>query len=286
VKKPIAAVNAAFRWKRLSGASSIASPRVRCEEAVVELAVLPSTWCSILFKVRARLKSGKRRIKMSLTAADSSGSGADQVLADVWQLASMVEAQLAEALRTLTDSDLEGADVVIQADLEVNRLRYLIEERVTAELAPGLDEDRLHLLIAVLYIIADLERIGDHAEGIAKVALMLGRPPMRSLPASVLQLGVLVRAMLSAGVRVLRDRDVEGARLLVGDDDAIDRLYDDIYGEMIATMTAEPDTVVPCTYQLWATHNLERIADRVTNLCERTVYLGTGQIGDLNVSTY
>jgi phosphate transport system protein len=223
---------------------------------------------------------------MSLTAADSSGSGADQVLAEVWQLASKVEAQLAEALRTLADSDLEGADVVVQADLEVNRLRYLIEERVTAELAPGLDEDRLHLLIAVLYVIADLERIGDHAEGIAKVALMLGRPPMRSLPASVLQLGAMVRAMLSAGVRVLRERDVEGARLLVGDDDPIDRLYDDIYGEMIATMTAEPDTVVPCTYQLWATHNLERIADRVTNLCERTVYLGTGRIEDLNVSTY
>jgi phosphate transport system protein len=223
---------------------------------------------------------------MSLTAADSSGSGADQVLAEVWQLASKVEAQLAEALRTLADSDLEGADVVVQADLEVNRLRYLIEERVTAELAPGLDEERLHLLIAVLYVIADLERIGDHAEGIAKVALMLGRPPMRSLPASVLQLGAMVRAMLSAGVRVLRERDVEGARLLVGDDDPIDRLYDDIYGEMIATMTAEPDTVVPCTYQLWATHNLERIADRVTNLCERTVYLGTGRIEDLNVSTY
>ena len=109
---------------------------------------------------------------------------------------------------------------------------------------------------------------------------------MRSLPASVLQLGTMVRAMLSAGVRVLRERDVEGARLLVGDDDPIDRLYDDIYGEMIATMTAEPDTVVPCTYQLWATHNLERIADRVTNLCERTVYLGTGRIEDLNVSTY
>jgi phosphate transport system protein len=223
---------------------------------------------------------------MSLTTADSPGSGTDQVLADVWRLAARVEAQLAEALRTLADSDLEGADAVVQADLEVNRLRYLIEERVTAELAPGLDDDRLHLLIAVLYVIADLERIGDHAEGIAKVALMLGRPPMRSLPASVLQLGALVRTMLSAGVRVLRDRDVEGARLLVGDDDAIDRLYDDIYGEMIATMTAEPETVVPCTYQLWATHNLERIADRVTNLCERTVYLGTGRIEDLNVSTY
>ena len=109
---------------------------------------------------------------------------------------------------------------------------------------------------------------------------------MRALPASVLQLGVQVRAMLAGGVRVLRDRDVEAARLLVGEDDAVDRLYDDIYGEMIATMTAEPDTVVPCTYQLWATHNLERIADRVTNLCERTVYLGTGRIEDLNISSY
>ena len=223
---------------------------------------------------------------MSLTAADSTGSGADQVLADVWQLASMVEAQLAEALRTLTDSDLEGADVVIQADLEVNRLRYRIEERVTAELAPGLDEPQLHLLIAVLYVISDLERIGDHAVGIARVALMLGRPPMRPLPASILQLGSQVQAMLTAGVVVLRQRDVDGARRLVSEDDAIDRLYDDIYGEMIVTMTAQPDTVVPCTYQLWATHNLERIADRVTNLCERAVYLGTGRIEDLNVSTY
>lgn len=198
----------------------------------------------------------------------------------------MVEAQLARALRTLAVSDLEGADAVVRGDSEVNRRRYAVEDLVTAELSQGPGSERLRLLIAVLYVISDLERIGDHAEGIAKVALMLGRPPMRSLPASVLQLGFLVRAMLSAGVRVLRDRDVEGARLLVGDDDAIDRLYDDIYGEMIATMTAEPDTVVPCTYQLWATHNLERIADRVTNLCERTVYLGTGRIEDLNVSTY
>ena len=189
-------------------------------------------------------------------------------------------------LRTLADADLEGADAVVQADLEVNRLRYRIEERVTAELAPGLDEPQLHLLIAVLYVISDLERIGDHAEGIAKVALMLGRPPMRPLPASILQLGSQVQAMLSAGVAVLRDRDVEGARRLVGEDDAVDRLYDDIYGEMIVTMTAQPDTVVPCTYQLWATHNLERIADRVTNLCERTVYLATGRIEDLNISTY
>jgi phosphate transport system protein len=109
---------------------------------------------------------------------------------------------------------------------------------------------------------------------------------MRALPASIPHLGSQVRAMLASGVSVLRDRDVDAARSLVEEDDAVDRLYDDIYGELIATMTAQPDIVVPCTYQLWATHNLERIADRVTNLCERTVYLGTGRIEDLNISSY
>jgi phosphate transport system protein len=223
---------------------------------------------------------------MSLTSEDAPEAGTDQVLGEVWHLAGMVEGQVAESLRTLAESDLEGADVVVNADLEVNALRYRIEERVTAELGSGGGGERLRLLIAVLYVISDLERIGDHAEGIAKVALMLGRPPMRAMPASILHLGDQVRRMLSAGVAALRDRDVEGARRLVEDDDAVDRLYDDIYGELIATMTAEPDTIVPCTYQLWATHNLERIADRVTNLCERTVYLATGHIEDLNISTY
>ena len=223
---------------------------------------------------------------MSLTNDKVAGADRDPVSAGVWQLAGMVEGQLAKALRTLAISDLEGADLVVRADSEVNHKRYQVEDLVAAELAQGAGPERLRLLIAVLYVISDLERIGDHAEGIAKVALMLGRPPMRPLPASVLTMGERVRAMLSAGVRALRDRDVPAARTLVREDDAVDQLYDDIYGELLATMTAEPTAVVPCTYQLWATHNLERIADRVTNLCERTVYLMTGRIEDLNVSNY
>ena len=223
---------------------------------------------------------------MSLTNDKVAGADRDPVSAGVWQLAGMVEGQLAKALRTLAASDLEGADLVVRADSEVNHKRYQVEDLVAAELAQGAGPERLRLLIAVLYVISDLERIGDHAEGIAKVALMLGRPPMRPLPASILTMGERVRAMLSAGVRALRDRDVPAARTLVREDDAVDRLYDDIYGELLATMTAEPTAVVPCTYQLWATHNLERIADRVTNLCERTVYLMTGRIEDLNVSNY
>jgi phosphate transport system protein len=223
---------------------------------------------------------------VSLTTDQLRQAAADRVSDQLWALADRVEAQLAAALTALAAADLEGADAVVASDREVNRLRYRIEDLVSGELAGGAEPERLRLLIAVLYVISDLERIGDHAEGIAKVALMLGRPPMRALPRSIVDLGDRVRSMLDGGVRALRDRDVETARQLVQEDDAIDQLYDDIYGELIATMGAEADSVVPCTYQLWATHNLERIADRVTNLCERTVYLVTGRIEDLNVSKY
>ncbi len=224
---------------------------------------------------------------MSLTTDELRDSVSDPVSDALWELAQAVEAQLAEALLSLAGADLERADGVVVGDRAINRRRYEIEEKVSGELGGGsVGGERLRVLVAVLYVISDLERIGDHAEGLAKVALMLGRPPMRPLPPSIVELGERVKAMLAAGNTALRDRDVEAARRLVQEDDIIDQRYDDIYGELIATMTAQPESVVPCTYQLWATHNLERIADRVTNLCERTVYLVTGEIRDLNVSKY
>jgi phosphate transport system protein len=224
---------------------------------------------------------------VSLTTDELRATVSDPVSDALWELAQAVDAQLAQALLSLGEADLERADAVVAGDRAINRRRYEIEELVSRELGSGATGgERLRLLVAVLYVISDLERIGDHAEGIAKVALMLGRPPMRPLPLSIVELGERVRVMLAAGTVALRDRDVAAARRLVQEDDVIDRRYDDVYGELIATMTAEPESVVPCTYQLWATHNLERIADRVTNLCERTVYLVTGEIRDLNVSKY
>jgi phosphate transport system protein len=224
---------------------------------------------------------------VSLTADPPRAPDSDPVSDALWELSRAVEAQLNEALLSLGRADLERADGVVVGDRAINRRRYEIEEMVSGELGSGAaGGERLRLLVAVLYVISDLERIGDHAEGIAKVALMLGRPPMRALPLSIVDLGDRVTLMLAAGIQALRDRDVGAARRLVQEDDAVDQQYDDIYGELIATMTAEPESVVACTYQLWATHNLERIADRVTNLCERTVYLVTGEIQDLNVSKY
>jgi phosphate transport system protein len=135
-------------------------------------------------------------------------------------------------------------------------------------------------------VISDLERIGDHAEGIAKVALMLGNPATRSIPPALDQMGEAVTNMLERGLDAFARRDVGEARRICAEDDDVDARYESIYGQLIAAMTENADAVVPSTYLLWATHNLERIADRVTNICERTVYLTTGTVEELNVSNH
>ena len=215
------------------------------------------------------------------------GSTADSVAEQLGRLCTTVEDQLADALRALRDADLGLADAVVRRDADVNVLRYRIEDQITAELAQGgLETDRLRLLIGTLSVINDLERIGDHCEGIAKVALMLGAPQPVAVPAGIERLGEMVQSMLTRGGAAFVHGEDDTARALCAEDDAVDELYDTLYGEILTAMRVEPDSVVPRTYTLWAVHNLERIADRVTNICERTVYLVTGRVEELNVSNY
>lgn len=202
------------------------------------------------------------------------------------ELGRLVQAQLGASLRCLTASDMVLADDVVRKDQEVNNVRYQVEAKVEKEILLGADADRLRFLISTLSVINDLERMGDHAEGIAKVALMIGGSPARPVPSSLIQLGELVEPMLEAGLASFTTHDMDAARKICLEDDQVDELYDAVYGELFANMTADGSYVIPGTYLLWVAHNLERIADRVTNLCERTVYLATGKIEELNVSNY
>lgn len=188
------------------------------------------------------------------------------------------------SLASLRDHDLAAADTVVRHDSVINDERYSIEEAVTAEMGGALAQDRLRLLIAILYVITDLERMADHASGIAKVALMVGHdgPPV---PTSLIALGAKVKETLSAGLKAFIQGDVETARRLCAADDRIDDMYDAVYAEVLATMTENRVSIPVHTYLLWVAHNLERIADRVTNLAERTVYLVTGRVEEINAST-
>jgi phosphate transport system protein len=206
----------------------------------------------------------------------------DDVLLELGRLVGMA---LTDALIALDRHDLALADKVVRGDLEINRLRYQVEEQITAQLV-GSDAGDVRWMVAALYVISELERMGDHAEGIAKVTLMLGPNPSLSVPAVIGDMGSLTISMVERALAALHGRDVGAARAVCREDDEIDSMYDRAYQELISIMVSDHRHITEATYMIWITHNLERIADRATNICERVVYLVTGRVEELNVSKY
>jgi phosphate transport system protein len=206
----------------------------------------------------------------------------DDVLLDIGRL---VETALTDALSALVRHDMAMADRVVRGDAEINRRRYQVEEQITGRLS-GSEAAEARWMVAALYVIADLERMGDHAEGIAKVTLMLGPNPSLPLPAVIGEMGTLTVSMVDRTLAALDKRDVKAARALCREDDEVDSLYDRAYQELISTMVSDNRHIAEATYMIWVTHNLERIADRATNICERVIYLVSGRVEELNVSKY
>jgi len=218
-------------------------------------------------------------------------SGFDRQLTEIQEemllLATMVDNAIERSVRSLTERDLDLARQVIADDLRINRKRYEIEERCLELIAmqQPLASD-LRTIVSVLYIIVDLERMADHAEGIAKIALMLSDEPPLMPYIDIPRMAELARRMLIDSLETLKDRDAARARAVCNNDDEVDALYDKVYGELVMLMVNDPKTIERATHLTWVAHNLERIADRVTNICERVVYLVEGKIEELNVSTY
>ncbi len=208
------------------------------------------------------------------------------VLAGIRGLGDRVQTALADALSALGSRDLALADRVVRSDVEINRWRYDLESQASIRLAATTDPMEVRGLVAGLYVLADLERIADHAEGIAKVALMLGPSPIMAIPSVIVAMSRQVQDMVERTLNAFIREDAEAARLLCEEDDEIDALYDRAYGELLSAMAGDRNLVSEGTYLLWVTHNLERIADRATNICERVVFLVTGRVEELNVSKY
>jgi phosphate transport system protein len=202
-------------------------------------------------------------------------------------LADMVESAIERSIRALKERDVDLARQIIADDLQINQKRFETEEKCLELIATQqpLAVD-LRTIVAVLHMIVDLERMGDHAEGIAKIALMLGgEPPLKPYIDLPRMAEVAIR-MLRESMEAFKQRDAERARAIFGQDDEVDALYDQVYRELLTYMLADPRTIERATYLTWVAHNLERIADRVTNICERVVYLVTGKMEELDVSKY
>jgi phosphate transport system protein len=179
------------------------------------------------------------------------------------------------------------AQDVINDDQKINQQRFGIEEAclhlITTQQPIASD---LRTIAAVLNVITDLERMGDHAEGIAKISIIIGdEPPLKPL-VDIPRMEEMARSMLQRSMDAFMSRDASSAREIAAEDDAIDQLYDQIYRELLTFMMADPSTINRATHLLWVSHNLERIADRVTNICERVVFLTTGRMEEFNHPKY
>ena len=206
---------------------------------------------------------------------------------DLLGLGSLVEQAITKAVEALKERDLEASRQVIQGDDVIDQRRFQIEERCLELIATQQPiATDLRMLISVLYIAVELERMGDYAEGIGKISLMMGNePPLKPLidiPRMTEKCIDMLRRSLDALVR----RDVVMATQVCKDDDEVDGLYDQVYHELLMFMIQDPKTIQRATYLLWTAHNLERIADRATNIAERVIFLVTGQLTEINVSKY
>jgi phosphate transport system protein len=206
---------------------------------------------------------------------------------DLLVMGSMVEKALERSMEALKNRNLEMARQVIEDDAKINQKRFDIEEKCVELIATQQPmASDLRVIIAVLNIIVDLERIADHAEGNAKIAVMIGNePPLKPL-IDLPRMNQKTVDMLRRSLDAFCNRDAEAARSLCGEDDEVDNLYDQVFRELLTFMAEDSKTITRATRLIWVGHNLERSADRVTNICERVVYLVTGKMSEICVSKY
>ena len=206
---------------------------------------------------------------------------------DVLAMGSMVEKATSYSIEALKERDLDKAHEIIADDLKINNKRFNIEEKCVQLIATQQPmASDLRAIVSVLNIITEIERIGDHAEGIAKIVLMIGdEPPLKPL-IDIPSMAEKVNDMLHRSLDTLINRDADVAKQIVSEDDEVDNLYDQVFRELLTFMAEDPKTITRATRLIWVAHNLERSADRVTNICERIVYLVTGKMEELGVSKY
>jgi phosphate transport system protein len=215
------------------------------------------------------------------------GQELNDLRSSVVAMASMVDKAINNAVVALVQRDVSIAQQVVADDRAINEHRWRTEEQallVIATQAPMAKD--LRTIAAVIHIVTDLERMADHAAGIAKIALQTAdQPPLKPL-VDIPRMSEIARSMLHDAITAFIEDDQASARAIVTRDDEVDALYEQIYRELLTFMLADPTTIDQATHLLWVAHNLERIADRVTNICERVVFAATGQLEELAVSTY
>jgi len=204
---------------------------------------------------------------------------------DMLAMGSLVDKAINRAIEALKKRDLNLAHQIIAEDAKINQQRFSIENKcialVSAELLPP---DDLRIVISILNIITELERIGDYATGIGKIAIMIGdEPPLKPL-IDIPRMGEITVEMIDKSLQSFLNRDVELAKQVISLDSVVDSLYDQVFRELLTFMMVDPKTINRATRLIWVAHNLERAADRATNICERVIFTVTGKMEEIGAS--
>jgi phosphate transport system protein len=209
-----------------------------------------------------------------------------EIQEDILIMGSMVSKATLLAIEALQKRDLALANQIIADDKKINRKRFDIEEKCIQLIATQQPmASDLRTIVSVLNIITELERIGDYAEGNAKITLMIGNePPLKPL-VDIPRMAEKTADMLNRSLTAFINHDADAAIKISAEDDFIDNLYDQVFRELLTFMAEDPKTITRATRLIWVTHNLERSADRVTNICERVVFMVTGKMEESNTSS-
>jgi phosphate transport system protein len=202
-------------------------------------------------------------------------------------MGSMVEKAIARSVEALKNRDMAAANHLIAEDDRINHKRFEIEEKCIELIATQQPmASDLRIIVAVLNIITELERIGDYALGIARIVIMIGdEPPLKPL-IDIPRMAEQTVSMLHLALDAFIAHDAEAARKISAEDDLIDNLYDQVFRELLTFMAQDPKTITRATRLMWVAHNLERAADRVTNICERVVFTVTGKMEEIGASKF
>lgn len=205
---------------------------------------------------------------------------------EVLLMGSMVEKAIEKSVDALKRRDLELSRRVVEDDDVIDRKRMELEEKCIQAIATQEPVAKdLRMIVAILNIIVDLERIADHAEGIGKISLMMGEQPTLKPLIDIPRMAQKSSDMLRRSLDALVSRDVGEAAKVCSDDDEVDALYNQVYRELLTFMIQDPRTIDRATHLLWVAHNLERVGDRATNIAERVTFLVTGKLVECGPST-
>jgi len=208
-----------------------------------------------------------------------------QVKDDVLLLGSMVEQAILDSVEALKKRNIEASHCILDLDKKINAKRFEMENQVMILIATQqpMAHD-LRLLASILEIISELERMGDYGKGIAHINIRMGDQPLLKPLIDIPRMAQRGADMLHRALLAFINEDIETARAIPQEDDEIDGLYNQVYRELMVFVIQDPKSIERANWLLWAAHNLERLADRVTNICERTIFIATGELKEIDSS--